>query len=64
MHSGNVRIPADEWDPTLETGFPSSSPTAPESVFGDLHSVTMSPGMKIFYLRNREDSIIHSTDIF
>ena len=64
-HSGNSRILTDEWRRHLsgvEGGSPSSSPTAPISIFGDLDPVALSPVIKIFYLQNREDSYIHSTD--
>ena len=36
----------------------------PLKLFGDLHPVILSPGMKISYLQNKGDSIMRSTDIF
>lgn len=36
VHSGNLAMQTEEWDPTRELGFPNSSPAAPESLFSDL----------------------------
>lgn len=36
VHSGNLAMQTEEWDPTRELGFPSSSPAAP-----NLYSVTL-----------------------
>lgn len=42
VHSGNLAIETEEWGPTQEPGFPSSSPAAPESLFSDLDPVALS----------------------